>query len=342
MKNLLSKIMLLSVITLAPQVSAQVANPYPGLAPTDRQTINNNVQVGKIDDKDQNKKDFCVTRKTFLRGNLVIGEGGNFTDRKETEIAPGCNRTFGSYCFNPNTQLLCIEFNERNCQSNGVWINMVYSGGVHQQECDYIKPISVTYDKLFVCSYRLCNSDFWGDIRVLDDKYGSTCDIPNGANITNSDLISDQYPYIDNACEESTKVYVGLFDNDEDDEYFYLQKYCHIFGEGCLFVEATSANIKNITVVDIPQDYFDLNCNLQNKIVSVVNDQCDHNVFQIFGVAHYIKTTPGEVDGTTIEDELNAILESEECEESEECNEACEEVRERIYDIWVSLYSCEA
>ena len=333
MKNLLSKIMLLSIITLAPQVSAQVANQYPGLAPTDRQIINNNLQVGKIDDKVQYEKDLCVTRQTFLRGNLVIGEGSNFTDRKETVRAPGCNRTFGTYSFNPNTQLLCIEFNERSCQRNGAWVNLIYSGGAHQQECDYITPISATYDKLFVCSYRLCNSDSWGDIRVLDDKYGSTCDIPNGTNITNFDLISDQYPYIDNACVESTKVYVGLFDNDEDDEYFYLQEYCHIFGNGSLFVEATSANIKNITVVDIPQDYFDLAyCSLKEKIRCVVNDQCHHNVFQIFGVAHYIRTTPGEVEGTTVEDELNALLDAE---------EFCQ-VSEIIYDIWANLYRCEA
>ncbi|MBX9830634.1 hypothetical protein K2X40_01635 [Candidatus Babeliales bacterium] len=334
MKTFYSKIVLLSIITLTAP-TAHAKDMPTRLATTDRQIINNNLQIGK-NDSDKTRRDLEVTREAFLRSNLIVGSGSNLDEQGNRNC--GCNRTLGTFPFNPNTQLLCIEFCNNDSDSNGAWLNMTFCGKVaprpeeaeeaqeEQEELEALIPISSTYTRLFVSSSDVTDSYLWANSTVIRDDQGND-NCPNGACISSFDFINDQYPYITNTQTESTKIYVGIYDNNQNDFAFYLQNtYDYLFTQGCLFVDQISCNIKNIKVVDIPQDFFSLSPILREKIVSVITGlEENHNVFQIFGVAQLIATYP------ELANLLTEFLLSED-------EELIEEVCFFIELIWYYLY----
>ncbi|MBX9830632.1 hypothetical protein K2X40_01625 [Candidatus Babeliales bacterium] len=327
MKNLSAKIVLLSIIALSLPTAHSKDMPTR-LATTDRQIINNNLQIGK-NDTDKTRRDLEVTRETFLRKNLVVGSGSNLDEQGNRNC--GCNRTIGTYDFNPNTQLLCIEFCNNDSDSNGAWMDLNFCGKAvprdQQEELESIIPISSTYTGLFVSSSDPeDNSGLWANSTVIRDDQGND-NGPSGTSLYNFRFIEDLYPYKTGPCVDSTKVYVGIYDNDENDKAFYLQnEYDYVFQEGCLFADVKSCNIKHVSVVDIPQEFFTFDQILQDKIAYIVCSE-QNNVFQVFGVAHYIAITAG------LEAALTALLNGNESEVEQACTQ--------IYGIWLNLYVCD-
>ncbi|MBY0353358.1 hypothetical protein K2W90_03270 [Candidatus Babeliales bacterium] len=328
MKIFSSKIILLGIIILT-LPAAHSKEEALRLAKSDLQVLSNNIQIGQ-NNLDKNRRDLEVTRETFLRKNLIIGSGGNI-ETPATQNNPevrncGCARHIGTLPFTPNTQLLCIEFCDNDQDSNGAWLNMVFCGKValqnqnqEEEEEESLIPISATYTRLFVSNSNVNDSSLWANYTVIRDDEGSD-NPPYGANISSFDFINSQYPYpID------SKVYVGLYDDDDNDIAFYTKQYDYLFQEGCLFVDSTSCNIKNISVVDIPQDFFSLHPALQEKIIYVVTVVECGNIFQVFGIAHLLAMYPELVDM------LTEFLLSE---DEDLINEACY----FISIIWYYLY----
>ncbi|MBY0353360.1 hypothetical protein K2W90_03280 [Candidatus Babeliales bacterium] len=332
MKNLSVKIVLLSIIALS--LPTAHSKEELRLAKTDLQVLSNNIQIGQ-NNADKNRRDLEVTRETFLRKNLVIGSGGNI-ETPATQNNPevrncGCARHISTLDFNPNTQLLCIEFCTNDSDSNGAWVNLNFCGKAvpryQQEELESIIPISSTYTRLFVSSSDPEDDSYlWANSEVIRDDQGEN-NCPYGTCIYSFYFQQAQYPYKTGPCVDSTKVYIGLFDDDDNEWAFYLQDtYDYVFQSGCLFADVISCNIKHVSVVDIPQEFFEFDSVLQEKIRFVV-EQENSNVFQIFGVAHYIAITEG------LESALTALVNGNESEVEQACNQ--------IYGIWLNLYVCD-
>ncbi|MBY0353359.1 hypothetical protein K2W90_03275 [Candidatus Babeliales bacterium] len=292
MKTIYSKIILLSITSLTLQV-AHAEEGITRLSPTDRSIYEKNIQIGK-NDQNKNRRDLEVTRETFCRGKVVVGSGSNVDIENNRNC--GCNRTIVDLDFNPNTQLLCIEFCNSNADTNGAWLNINFCGKAipRKNQCylDPIIPISSTYTRLFVSSSDPADDSYlWANSTVIRDDQGND-NCPDGTCLYNFRFTRAQYPYIPTPNTPSTKVYIGLYDNDSSDYAFYLKNcYDYIFLKGCLFVDAVSCQIRHISVVNIPQHIFSFEQILQNKIINIVCNQEGSNVFQAFGVGKKIAET---------------------------------------------------
>ncbi|MBX9830633.1 hypothetical protein K2X40_01630 [Candidatus Babeliales bacterium] len=325
MKTLYAKIVLLSIITLTFTV-AHAEESITRLSPTNRQIIEKNVQIGQ-NDKNANRRDLEVTRETFCRNKVVIGSGGNIGDDNTRNC--GCCRTLSEFDFNPNTQLLCIEFCDTDVNSNGAWLDINFCGKAipRKSQCylDPTIPISSTYTRFFVsCSDPADDSYLWANSTVIRDDQGND-NCPDGTCLYSFRVIAAQYPYIPTPSTQSTKVYIGLYDNDSSDMAFYLKNcYDYIFLKGCLFVDAVSCQIKHMSIVNIPQNIFAFEQILQNKIISTVCNQEGNNVFQTFGVAKKIAETQG------LAETLTDLLKGSQTQVQNACDQ--------ILAIWQQLY----
>ncbi|QQR49211.1 hypothetical protein IPF37_06745 [bacterium] len=240
------------------------------------QIFNNDVQIGQ--NATNKRRNFEVTKNTYLREDFVLGSGANSGANGQPN--EGVNERHLIFDFNPSTQLLCIEFFNSGAAQPGAMISELFFTG-NAQSGNTIEPVMTYVSEIFINNgTNVSASNWFGNYNSIDQFTGES---PNsGANLNNLSF-SQHLP----ASPTNNKIYVGLYQC--NDKKFYAQypsTFDYSFNKGTLFVHIKSANVKNITVVDLPNTKFkSLSQALRNYMHICLEEKW---IFQVWRVGEVI------------------------------------------------------